>query len=454
MAPLTKNDLAMFGHLRIPEDLLTAAGIQRVSDDEARALLGSDGNRERSLAGVFFPYMNPKTGYRQSGRVRRDSPEIEDGKIRNKYISGYGDRRCPYYPPGCAELLADASVPAILVEAEKSVLAIWALSQRSGTRYLPLGLGGCWGWRGRIGRTESPNGVRVDEVGILPDFACCANRRTYILLDSNVQTNPKVRAAQRELARTLRKKFKADVHILTLPTVEGCNGPDDYVGLHGDATFLALFENANSAAAIYDTIRTKTGDLKPLLQNAIALLEGCSEWQGVLGFNEFSLHVVTREAAPWPDSIAGANWTDCDDTCAAAWLQTHGLLVNSGVAAEAATRVARLHPFHPVRDYLQSLQWDGVSRIDGWLIDYMGAAPDTFTRAAGAKWLISAIARVMRPGCQADHTLLLEGPQGIRKSSALRVLADDAWFTDHISDLGSKDFRMLCWAAGLSNIPS
>src|SRR4029077_6289705 len=82
------------------------------------------------------------------------------------------------------------------------VLAIWALSQRTGKLlFLPLGLGGCWGWRGRIGRTEAANGERVDEVGPLPDLARCAHRRTFILLDSNVETNPKVKMARRALAK-------------------------------------------------------------------------------------------------------------------------------------------------------------------------------------------------------------------------------------------------------------
>jgi putative DNA primase/helicase len=65
-----------------------------------------------------------------------------------------------------------------------------------------------------------------------------------------------------------------------------------------------------------------------------------------------------------------------------------------------------------------------------------------FTRAIGRRWLISAVARIFRPGCQADYTLLLEGPQGIKKSTALRTLAGSDWFTDHISDLDSKDSRL------------
>jgi predicted P-loop ATPase len=130
-------------------------------------------------------------------------------------------------------------------------------------------------------------------------------------------------------------------------------------------------------------------------------------------------------------------------------------MVNSKVGAEAVQTVARENSFHPVLDYLRSLEWDGVPRISEWLTIYLGAEATEFTKAIGRRWLISAIARVERPGCQVDHTLLLEGPQGIKKSTALRTLATDDWFVDHVSDLGTKDSRLdLCgkWIVELSEM--
>lgn len=121
---------------------------------------------------------------------------------------------------------------------------------------------------------------------------------------------------------------------------------------------------------------------------------------------------------------------------------TAGILVSSKVAGEAVQTVAREHSFHPVKDYLNGLEWDGQPRIHRWLTTYLGAEPTPFAGAVGSRWLISAVARIFRPGCQADYTLLLEGAQGIKKSTSLRVLASDAWFADHISDLGSKDSRI------------
>jgi len=212
--------------------------------------------------------------------------------------------------------------------------------------------------------------------------------------------------------------------------------------VHEIREYLLKRKDEEPAEPVREFITTKDGALKPVLQNALVFFATDVEWRGVLAFNEFTWRVMTRKPAPWPQSTANTNWTDTDDILAAAWLQRNGVLVGSALAAEAVQAIAKENPFHPVRDYLRSLDWDGTSRIDSWLIEYLGAASDVFTRAAGAKWLISAVARVMEPGCQADHTLLLEGLQGIRKSSALRVLASDSWFTDHVSDLGSKDSRM------------
>ncbi len=188
-------------------------------------------------------------------------------------------------------------------------------------------------------------------------------------------------------------------------------------------------------------IKTKEGTPKAILANAITMLRFHRDWEGVLAFNDFSLYTVTKKPTEWQKS-AGANWTDYDDSLTANWLQHFGVLVNSKVAGEAVQTVAKENRFHPVKDYLKSVTWDGTLRLERWLITYLGAEDTDFIRAIGPRWLVSAVARIFRPGCQVDHTLLLEGPQGIRKSTALRILASDEWFADHISELGSKDSRI------------
>jgi len=100
---------------------------------------------------------------------------------------------------------------------------------------------------------------------------------------------------------------------------------------------------------------------------------------------------------------------------------------------DAIRILAMQNSYDPVREYLDGLRWDGVSRLDTWLSDYLGADDDELTRAIGRTTLIAAVRRVRRPGCKFDFVLVLEGSQGTGKSSALKVLAGgEEYFSDEI----------------------
>lgn len=105
--------------------------------------------------------------------------------------------------------------------------------------------------------------------------------------------------------------------------------------------------------------------------------------------------------------------------------------------------IAQETPVHPVRDYLASLTWDGVERIDRWLVVYAGAVDGDYVRAVGRLVLVAAVRRVRDPGCKFDEMLVLESPQGMHKSSALSCLAvNDEWFTDDLP-LGDDTKRQM-----------
>ena len=87
--------------------------------------------------------------------------------------------------------------------------------------------------------------------------------------------------------------------------------------------------------------------------------------------------------------------------------------------------------FDPVRDYLDSLKWDGEARLDDWLVQYCGAEDTKLNRAIGRKMLIAAVRRVRSPGCKFDYIVVLEGEQGVGKSSLLKLLAGEENFTDN-----------------------
>jgi hypothetical protein len=242
---LTPEDQAMFGRLGILPDLLAEARVKRVSDSEARNDFGIKGSPSMDMGGVIFPYYTPAVDHRVTARLRRDKPEMFGDKPQNKYISPWGDKRHLYFPPQAAEKLKVLYIPIVLVEAEKSVLAITAWAERAGMELLLLGLGGCWGWRGTIGKTEDAKGERVDVKGPLPDLACCNGRTVYVLLDSNVATNPEVRRAQAALVDELRRRH-CEILLCSLPIVDEVNGPDDCIAVCGDDAMAKVFTDAEA----------------------------------------------------------------------------------------------------------------------------------------------------------------------------------------------------------------
>jgi predicted P-loop ATPase len=174
--------------------------------------------------------------------------------------------------------------------------------------------------------------------------------------------------------------------------------------------------------------------------NALTALRYSPEWQGVLHFNESSLAVTSKLKPPFERTPAVPfRWADEHDVQTAAWLQHQGISANKEIAGQAAQTVAREHSYHPIRDYLDAVEWDGMERIDDWLTLYLGADASDYARAVGACWLIGGVARIYKPGCKLDTCLILEGPQGSGKSTAVRTLAGEEFFGDDIAELGSKD---------------
>ena len=176
------------------------------------------------------------------------------------------------------------------------------------------------------------------------------------------------------------------------------------------------------------------------LRNVLHALRNAPEWRGVLAYDEFAARAITTKPPPWSNQKV-EQWTDYHDTRTCEWFQDREIAAQIGVVGRGIQTVAREHPLHPVRNYLNAVTWDATPRLDIWLPTYLGVEDSQYVRAIGPRFLISAVARVCNPGCQVDHMLILEGPQGILKSSALQVLAG-SWFTDRVSRLGGKDSSM------------
>jgi len=194
--------------------------------------------------------------------------------------------------------------------------------------------------------------------------------------------------------------------------------------------------------------RGAKGEFLATLANAVLILLHDPPLVGTVGFDEFSSEPLLRAPMPPPHDGAAAMpgpyprvWEPADVAMALAYLQRVWSSRFSRATVEDAMEAAAAHRrFHPVRDWLATLRWDGAARLDTWLLRAFGCPDDAYHRAVGAKFLIAAVRRVRQPGCKFDHMLVLQGPQGLGKSTVLQVLFGPQWFADTLPpDLADRD---------------
>lgn len=179
---------------------------------------------------------------------------------------------------------------------------------------------------------------------------------------------------------------------------------------------------------------------KACLGNVVLVLENHPAWLGVLAFDERRGRELFVKPPPWGGAVGPVE--DVDATRLATWLtERQRLTAGAEICSKALEAVARRTRLDDVRDSLLRSAWDGVPRLERWLIDYAGAEDTPYVRAVSVKFAIAAVARALDPGCKVDTLLILEGAQGIGKSSLLRALAGSEHFADDLPDLLSKDAK-------------
>lgn len=189
--------------------------------------------------------------------------------------------------------------------------------------------------------------------------------------------------------------------------------------------------------------RSATGVIVDDPYNVALFLDHEETLRGMLALDAFSQRIIKRRPPPW---VSGAiDWSDTDAVMLRVYLiEKHGASFTLQNCEHGVLYNATKYSAHPVREYLSGLKWDGEPRLDTWIAYYLDAIhyaaehQKEYIYLIGRLWMIAAVARVFEPGCKFDNVLILEGDQGIGKSTAFSILAGP-WFHDTPFRIGDKD---------------
>lgn len=184
--------------------------------------------------------------------------------------------------------------------------------------------------------------------------------------------------------------------------------------------------------------RDKNGTPESDVFNCLVVLKQDPSLKGKIRLDEFAHRLVVIDDLPWRGKDETPYWTDTDDACLRNYFATKYLIKGKGIIDDALQEVTQDNKFHPVREYLRGITWDGECRLDTLFIDYIGAEDTEYIRAVTRKWMCGAVARVMDPGVKFDTAIVLYGSQGLGKSLILERLGRK-WFNNSLVDIKTKD---------------
>ncbi|WP_171237560.1 MULTISPECIES: VapE domain-containing protein [unclassified Ruegeria] len=195
----------------------------------------------------------------------------------------------------------------------------------------------------------------------------------------------------------------------------------------------------------FDYALTATGDvIRNSKANLVAFFHNYDAWHDCFAFDAFAQRIIMTKPYPGAvDRTVGRAITGKDlKRIRTEVLKDHFFpRIGQKDVDDAVMQRAEDNVYEPVQEYLNGLVWDGVPRLDGWLVAYGGVDPSggAYVAQVGRKWLIGAVARAMKPGCKMDNALIFEGPQGVGKSSLLAALVpNEEWFSDDLPGLDNE----------------
>jgi len=217
---------------------------------------------------------------------------------------------------------------------------------------------------------------------------------------------------------------------------------DENVRNQGLRETITNFEEIQDEPWVDELELNEKGNFKSSLTNISLILENDPQLKGAIAYNEFRDELVRKADTPWcecKNPINGDPWRNEDDVHVKKLLEvTYSVSPGINKFSDSVSLAGYKNRFHPIRDYLNSLDWDGEPRLDSLLTRYLGVIDNPYTSAVSRKTLCAAVARVFEPGIKFDFVLILEGKQGKGKSSFIKTLGKH-WYGDNISSFNGKE---------------
>ena len=185
----------------------------------------------------------------------------------------------------------------------------------------------------------------------------------------------------------------------------------------------------------------KNGLYKSSIKNIVTILENDISLKGKIAYNLFSNRTIIKDDLPWKkvvDKENGDVWQDSDDANLRMYLDVTYNISSPQRIYDGVAIIEKRNEFHPVRDYLNSLTWDNVSRIENLMIDYLGAENSDYTKVTTRKMLVAAVTRIFNPGTKFDYMMVLVGKQGLGKSHIISLLGRN-WYSDSLITVQGKE---------------
>ena len=180
------------------------------------------------------------------------------------------------------------------------------------------------------------------------------------------------------------------------------------------------------------------GGFKRNAHNILTILKEDPKLSGKLACDSFKNAEIVTSRLPWDNEDRRRIWQDDDDACLRNYIDLNYGIRSRELIDDCLRQEFKRASFHPVRDYLNTLKWDGVPRLDRLMIKYLGAEESEYTQTVTRKAFTAAVARVICPGSKYDTLLTLVGPQGVGKSTVFRLMGKD-WFLDSLQNTNDKD---------------